>query len=67
MIQHKAFRVQDLVKVDTPSLDSTLTSMLAHIVRCGGNKEKLTLIREALGEIDQFLVECLMEQSQQVN
>jgi len=57
----KQFRSADLIKIPIPPLQDTLSMLLAHIVRTGGDREKLTIIRQSLFEIDQFLVECLSE------
>lgn len=55
MIKQGTFKATDLLKVDCPSFDVTLTHLLAHVVRCAGNREKLDMVREALREIDQFI------------
>lgn len=61
-IRRGVFKAQDLLKLPTPPLDSVLTSLLSHIVRCAGNVEKLSLIREAVMEVIKFIDETIREE-----
>lgn len=44
-----------------------MTNFVCHIVRAGGDKAKLNLLREALEDIDNFIIEILTEQDPEVN
>lgn len=67
-ILRSGFKAQDLLRVGpVPPLDTCWTYLLSHIVRCGGDKQKLALIRQGLYEIDNFIVECLSENFERVN
>lgn len=64
MIKRDLFKASDLIKMECPSIDTTMTYFVCHIVRAGGNKEKLEILREALMEIDNFITEVLLDQNQ---
>lgn len=69
MIHRQTFKTEDLIKIPSRSLEDTLTSLLSHIVRAAStnNKEQITLIRQALREIDLFIVETCIEDRNQSN
>lgn len=67
MIRRAQFKASDLLKIKTLSVDEIMTHFLSHIVRCAGDREKLTLLRQALFEIDNFIVETLSENKTEDN